>query len=83
MTQWWIHHKEQLPILEGNDRAVLEDLTGCIPLLLRPLLEYAKKLFCDIKEDYLKHQDLVAVGANVREFAAEKWENKTSTQYSQ
>jgi len=75
MKHWWIHHKENLPILKGNDKAELEDLTGRIPLLLRPLLEFAKKPFRDIQQSFLMHQDLVIVGKNIRKFANENLKN--------
>jgi len=75
MKQWWIHHKENIPILEGNEKAELEDLTGCIPLLLCPLLEFAKEPFRNIQQSFLMHQDLVIVGKNIRRFANEILKN--------
>jgi len=74
MKQWWIHHKENVPILEGNDKAELEDLTGRIPLL-RPLLEFAKEPFHNIQQSFLMHQDLVIVGKNIQRFANEILKN--------
>ncbi len=47
MEQWWDHHKNKVPKFNNNEEKVeVEDLTGCIPLLLRPLL-------------FFDHQDFV------------------------
>jgi hypothetical protein len=76
MKQWWIHHKEKVPIFGGDDKARVEDLTGRIPLLLRPLLHFAEKPFHEIDQEFWMHRDLATVGKNVLEFAAEKMENE-------
>jgi hypothetical protein len=70
MKQWWIHHKNKVPIFD--DKARIEDLTGRIPLLLHPLLHFAKKPFHEIEQEFRMHHDLATVGKNVLEFAAEK-----------
>jgi hypothetical protein len=71
MKQWWIHHKERVPIFGGDDKARVEDLTGRIPLLLRPLLDFAGKLFHGIEQEFWTHHDLATIRKNVREFAAD------------
>ena len=70
MKQWWCHHRGKVPIFEHDDKARVEDLTGRIPLLLRPLLNFAKKPFHDIEREFGEHRDLATVGVNVRVFAA-------------
>ena len=35
---WFTHHASRLPELTEENRAFIEDITGCIPLLLQPLL---------------------------------------------
>jgi hypothetical protein len=77
MKQWWIHHKGKVPIFGGNNKARVEDLTGCIPLLLRPLLDFTKKLCHNIEQKYWTHRDLATVGENIREFAADKMVNES------
>jgi hypothetical protein len=71
MKQWWIHHEKKVPTFEVSDKAKVEDLTGCIPLLLRPLLHFAKKPFNEIEQRFWTHHDLAAVQKNVQEFATE------------
>ena len=36
MEQWWIHHKDKVPLFEDDDKARLEDLTGRIPFSFPP-----------------------------------------------
>jgi hypothetical protein len=69
MKQWWIHHKGKVPIFGGDDKARVEDLTGRIPLLLCPLVDFAGKPFHEIEQ-------VATVGENVRAFAAQKMENE-------
>jgi hypothetical protein len=76
MKQWWCHHRGKVPIFEDDDKARVEDLTGRIPLLLRPLLNFAKKPFHDIEREFWEHRDLATVGVNVRVFADDKRENE-------
>ena len=76
MKQWWIHHEKEVPIFGVDEKAKVEDLTGCIPLLLRPLLHFAQKPFHEIEQEFWTHHDLATVGKNVLEFAAEKMVNE-------
>ena len=42
MSNWWSEFERRASLnLEDNDKAHLEELTGCNPILLRPLL-YAR-----------------------------------------
>jgi len=61
-----------VPIFGDGGKASVEDLTGCIPLLLRPLLDFAQKPFDKIGEEFGTHRDLVTVAESVVEFAAQK-----------
>lgn len=70
MECWWLHHRASLPTFDEEDKARVEDLTGCIPLFLRPLLKFSGKRFCDVELLYWGHDDLTAVGRNVRAFSA-------------
>ncbi|KIM48927.1 hypothetical protein M413DRAFT_15175 [Hebeloma cylindrosporum] len=40
--QWFIHHGPRIPLLSDDQRLLGEHLTGCIPLLLRCLLDLEK-----------------------------------------
>lgn len=81
MKQWWIHHEKKVPIFKADDKARVEDLTGRIPLLLCPLLDFAEKPFHEIEREFWTHPDLVIVGKNVSEFAAEKKKNERAENY--
>ena len=44
MEQWWDHNKNKVPRFKDDEEEVeVEDLTGCIPLLLRPLLSFEQQ----------------------------------------
>lgn len=70
-----------MPIFKADDKARVEDLTGGIPLLLRPLLDFAEKPFHEIEQEFWVHPDLVIVGKNVSEFASEKKKNEQAENY--
>ena len=78
MKHWWIYHKEKLPIFGSNDldKAKVQDLTGCISLLLCPLLDFTGKQFHNIEQEFWMHDDLVIVGENIVKFAAKINENE-------
>lgn len=74
MQQWWRLYQEALPTLADDDRKEVEDITGCIPLLLRALLRYSGKDFKDVKSKFLEEPELKNVTKQVKEFAVEKKE---------
>ena len=45
MAKWWDHNQESLPELDQDTRKWVEDITGCIPLLLRPLFQFKGERF--------------------------------------
>src|SRR4051794_35893685 len=70
MKEWWRHHRSKIPNFENDaDWTRIEDLTGCIPLLLRPLLKWHGKNFCEVKKNICMDNDILAVGRNIRNFA--------------
>lgn len=81
MKQWWIHREKKVPTFKADDKARVEDLTGGIPLLLRPLLDFAEKPFHEIEQKFWKNIALAAVGKHVRKFASEKQENERAENY--
>lgn len=69
MKQWWAHHKGKLPIFEQeSDKGRVEDLTGRIPLLLRPLLEWKGQDFSNIQREFWDHRELDMVKTNILNF---------------
>jgi len=82
MEYWWDHHKDKLPIFEHkSDKDRVEDLTGCIPLLLRPLLEWKGEDFCKIEQQFWLHKDLIVVKENIYDFAVKMKEIKGTQSY--
>ena len=70
MEQWWVHHRDKLPIFEHkSNKDRVEDLTGRIPLLLQPLFEWKGEDFCKIEQQFWLHKDLVVVKQNIYDFA--------------
>lgn len=81
MKQWWLHHVKQIRLIEDSeDRATIEDLTGRIPLLLRPFLDLGDKPFDDVTTLIRGNRELSIVGANIRRFSAMK-RSISSTDY--
>ena len=57
-----------------DERKFVEDLTGCNPLLLRPLLRAKERQFIDCKDQFLASEELVHVRTCVLAFLAKKQE---------
>ena len=73
MKEWWLHHRTQVPNFEDeSERIRVQDLTGCIPLLLRPFLGWNGQDYRAVEENIWRSRDLIAVTNNVREFAHRK-----------
>jgi hypothetical protein len=71
--EWWLHHRTQVPNFKDEaDKIRVQDLTGCIPLLLRPFLGWNGQDYCAVKENIWHSRDLIAVTNNVQEFARRK-----------
>jgi hypothetical protein len=83
MKQWWHHHQDKVPLFSGDDKARVEDLTGRIPLLLRPLLQWGGQPFRDIEKSFWAHRDLVVVGENVQNFASTKKKEEQAVNYKE
>jgi len=69
MEQWWIHHQEKIPIFDEGDKDRVEDLTGRIPLFLRPLLQLKRVPFRETEKEFWGHKDLSDVALRVQDFA--------------
>ena len=52
MSNWWCEFERRASLnLEDNDKAHLEELTGCDPILLRPLLYTRSSIAADSQGD--------------------------------
>ncbi|KIM84761.1 hypothetical protein PILCRDRAFT_87561 [Piloderma croceum F 1598] len=49
----------------NDDKALVEDRTGHIPLFLRPLFGLDCKLFHEVEDDYWMHHEIVGIGMNI------------------
>lgn len=72
MQQWWKHYQGVLPTLTDGDRKEVEDITGCIPLLLRALLRYPGRDFKSVESNFLSEVELQNVIDQVQNFTDEK-----------
>ena len=71
MEAWWGHYRSDVPNFETDaDRMEVEELTGRIPLLLRPLLRFGSHNFRTVEDNFWMEPDLLAVGKNIRDFAS-------------
>jgi hypothetical protein len=73
MEQWWHHHMDKLPKFENDEERVeVEELTGRIPLLLRPLLRFGQRKYRAVERRFLSCPEIDAVRKNIMEFSESK-----------
>ncbi|THH06055.1 hypothetical protein EW145_g4343 [Phellinidium pouzarii] len=72
MSWWWKHNLKSLPSVRPDERKFVEDLTGSVPLLLRPLLRLKDRQFVDAKEQFMASEELVHVRTCVLGFLAQR-----------
>jgi hypothetical protein len=82
MKQWWIHHKDEVPSFQYKaDQERVEDLTGCVPLLLQPFLAWNGREFREVEKDIWLHKDLRGVMTNVHDFGERMRVNSSGHNY--
>ena len=59
MTIWWDRNKAKLRNLDDRDRRWVEEMTGCIPLFLKPLFQFSGQEFDE--EKFLRCAELETV----------------------
>ena len=59
MTIWWDRNKAKLPNLDDSGRGWVEEMTGCIPLFLKPLFQFSGQEFDE--EKFLRCAELETV----------------------
>jgi hypothetical protein len=74
MAEWWTIHQNdnRLPIMDEDEKSHIQYLTGNIPLLLRPLLQYSGKEFKDIESMFLNSNELKNIVVGIHTFANRK-----------
>ena len=71
MEQWWHHYENKLPKFENDEeRFEVEELTGHIPLLLRPLLRFGQQKYR--ADDFWACPEIAAVRRNIDGFSESK-----------
>ncbi|CAG8649214.1 6880_t:CDS:2, partial [Acaulospora colombiana] len=66
LSQWFIHFKDQLPDLDPQQQEIIHDLTGDVPLLLRPLFKFQKKGFN--QKEFQESEEFYRVRVEVAQF---------------
>ena len=72
MTHWWSHNATQCNVFDEADKERIEDLTGCIPLLLEPFKQHGGKSLESLESDIWTDGDLGAVTLYTFQFAEHK-----------
>jgi len=72
MQAWWMIYKDDLPELNEDEKKTIENITGCVPLLLRALLGLKGKDFAAILETLLDYPKLGEVTFQVEKFVKGK-----------
>lgn len=62
-------YNDHLPTTTDDEKECIEDITGCIPLLLCALFEYSGQAFKDIKFKFLESPELKKVSIQVNKHA--------------
>jgi len=76
MSCWWEYHG--FTAFSDADKQRIEDLTGCIPLLLNPFLEHHDKPLKSLEPQIWNDDVLASVGRETIDFAnAQRLEHRT------
>ncbi len=67
MACWWKYH--EFKAFSDADKERVEDLTGCIPLLLTPFMRYSDKALESIEPHIWDDEVLASVGKETIDFA--------------
>ena len=78
MIQWWQHHAQQFMLFNDTDKQQVEDLTGCIPLLLDAFVRRGGKTLDDLEPEVWEDDILASVVSNTKAFAFKHLHNTPS-----
>ena len=79
MSAWWENHHASLPELDSDTRRSIEYITGGIPLLLWPLLQFKSGEEYDPAK-FLASKELVSVQRNIKSFYQKMFHRKLTTE---
>jgi hypothetical protein len=71
MSEWWLRFPSDFEAFDELDKQRIEDLTGCIPLLLEPFLRHPGQNLDSLEPQIWDEDVLGSVGRAVFNFAAE------------
>jgi hypothetical protein len=72
MSCWWLHHNPHFTYFYTADKHRIEDLTGCIPLLLKPFLMHSGKSLQSLEPLIWEDKLLASVRMDTIDFALKK-----------
>jgi hypothetical protein len=76
MSHWWSSHAEDFKAFSLSDKERVEDLTGCIPLLVSQFLGYSGQTLDSLEPKIWDNEILAPVATNTIDYAgAIKGEN--------
>ena len=72
MVEWWKHHHLRFADFSEADKQRVEDLTGCIPLLLEPFVRSKGKTLDDLEPQIWEDPVLLSVHKSTIDFGQKK-----------
>ncbi len=66
MAVWWERNRKTLPTMSESNRAWVEEITGRIPLFLKPLCQFPNQDWDEAK--FLRCRELQTVKNNIESF---------------
>jgi len=77
MLEWWKQNEKIFPELDDQEKEELQDITGCVPLLLRGLLDMDSQStdFKGIKSQLLQSKEIRNIHCKLNNFHS-KMKNK-------
>ncbi len=79
MSSWWKHH--DFAAFSNAYKQRVEDLTGCIPLLLNPFVMHNEKTLESLEPQIWEHEVLRSVRNQTIDFAKAKKDQLQRTTY--
>ena len=75
MLEWWKQNEKIFPELDDQEKEELQDITGCVPLLLHGLLDSQSTDFKGIKSQLLQSKEIRNIRRQLNNFHS-KMKNK-------
>ena len=72
MSNWWLRNANAFADFSVDDKLRVEDLTGCIPLLLEPFLQHPGTNLGALEPGVWKEEVLASVVKTTHDFAVKQ-----------